>query len=77
MYFHTLCRIYTIRNDESIKIYYSSTVITQHKVLHIYKRGFGGEAPEKNFGVLNNPPPLLRDDFLREGGGLLSDAVYS
>ena len=56
-YFHTLCRIYTIRNDESIKIYYSSTVITQHKVLHIYKRGFGGEAPEKNFGVLNNPPP--------------------
>ena len=23
---------------------------------HIYKRGFGGEAPEKNLGVLNNPP---------------------
>ena len=56
-YFCTLCRIYDIENTVNIEVRQSHTILIVHKVLQHIKRGFGGEAPEKFFQVLINPPP--------------------
>ena len=44
-------------------------MIKAHKVLHHIERGFGGEAPEKKFGVLITPP-LIKGKFFEVKGGV-------
>ena len=43
--------------------------------LHYFTKGGSGAEPPKNFWGVNNPP-LIKEIFLGEGGGLLNDPVY-
>ena len=44
--------------------------------LHYFTKGGSGAEPPKNFWGVNKTPPLIKENFFGEGGGLINDPVY-